>query len=43
MLLTIKLVDGWHYVVVQGRVEKIGYSTEAAAQRRLNAILSGWI
>lgn len=43
MLLTITTIDGWHYVVVQGRIERIGFSTETAAKRRLNAILDGWI
>lgn len=39
MLLSIKTIDGWFYVIVAGRPDRIGYSTEAAAKRRLETIL----
>lgn len=43
MLLTIELIEGWYFVIVQGRQDKLGYSTEVAAKRRLETILAGWI
>lgn len=43
MLLTVKLIEGWHYVIVAGKPDVFGYSTEAAARRRLETILAGWI
>jgi hypothetical protein len=43
MLLSVKLIEGWYYVIVAGRPDRFGYSTIAAAQRRLDAIFDGWI
>ena len=43
MLLTVKVIEGWHFVIVAGRPDVFGYSTEAAANRRLETILQGWI
>ena len=43
MLLTIRIVDGWHHVIIAGRPDKWGYSTEAAAKRRMESILEGFI
>lgn len=43
MLLTVKLIEGWHYVIVCGKPDSFGYSTATAAQRRLETILAGWI
>ena len=43
MLLTVKLIEGWHYVIVCGQRDAFGYSTEVAAKRRLETILAGWI
>lgn len=39
MLLTIKIIEGWHHVIIAGRPDKFGYSTEAAANRRMEDIL----
>ena len=43
MLLTITTIEGWFYVVVQGRAERFGFSTETAAKRRMEQVLNGWI
>lgn len=43
MLLTVKQIEGWFYVIVAGKPDRLGYSTAAAAQRRLETILEGWI
>lgn len=43
MLLTIKQIEGWFYVIIAGRQDRFGYSTEEAALRRQEIILAGWI
>lgn len=43
MLLTIELFEGWHFVVIAGKRDYLGFSTKDAAERRLEAIYVGWI
>lgn len=43
MLLTIKIIEGWHHVIIAGRPDKFGYSTEEAAKRRMETILCGFL
>jgi hypothetical protein len=40
MLLAIRMIDGWHHVIIAGTPDKFGYSTEAAAKRRMEDLLS---
>jgi len=40
MLLCIRMIDGWHHVIIAGTPDKFGYSTEAAAKRRMEDLLS---
>lgn len=40
MLLAIRVIDGWHHVIIAGTPDKFGYSTEAAAKRRMEDILT---
>lgn len=41
--ITIKKFDGWFYVLVNGRRERIGFSTVTGALNRYYSILDGWI
>lgn len=40
MLLSIRMIEGWHHVIIAGRPDKFGYSTEEAAKRRMEDLLS---
>jgi hypothetical protein len=40
MLLSIRMIDGWHHVIIAGTPDRFGYSTEAAAKRRMEDLLS---
>lgn len=41
--ITIQRVNGWFYCLVNGRRERVGYSTVTAALDRYYSIIEGWI
>lgn len=41
--ITVKKIDGWWYVYVNGRRDRYGYSTATGALDRVYSIRDGWI
>ena len=41
--LGIAIWHGWYFVLVNGRPERLGFSTVEAVKRRYFQILDGWI
>lgn len=41
--IKIKNVDGWYYCLVNGRRERVGYSTVTGAVNRYYSTVDGWI
>lgn len=41
--ITIKKVDGWWYCLINGRRDRLGYSTATGVLNRYYSIVEGWI
>lgn len=41
--ITMQKIDGWWYVLINGRPDRFGWSTVSAARDRYYQIVEGWI
>lgn len=41
--ITVKRVDGWWYLYLNGRQDRFGYSNTAGVLSRYYSIVTGWI